>query len=154
MPLADQVPVHKRPRFRCYNEPSWKRAHQRAYQPSALLETPALADARRKALETREELDQFLSSRVTRYTSEDTSLVVFGSLARGEWTSGSDLDWTYVIDGQANSDHLIIAQQIHSLLTEQKERFRPPGQTGPLGTWHSAMTSFIRLAARATLIKT
>jgi hypothetical protein len=71
---------------------------------SGLLQT-----GREAALKTREELDQFLSNQIPGYTSEDTSLVVFGSLARGEWTSGSDLDWTYLIDGGANSDHLLIA---------------------------------------------
>src|SRR5262245_41479191 len=32
--------------------------------------------------------------------SGDISVVVFGSLARGEWTTGSDVDWTLLIDGQ------------------------------------------------------
>jgi predicted nucleotidyltransferase len=40
------------------------------------------------------------------------SLVVFGSLARGEFTLGSDLDWTILIDGRADSSHLKI---LHSL---------------------------------------
>ncbi len=34
--------------------------------------------------------------------SEDTSVVVSGSLARGEFTSGSDIDWTLLIDGSAD----------------------------------------------------
>jgi Nucleotidyltransferase domain len=62
--------------------------------------------------------------------SEDTSLVVFGSLARGEWTSGSDLDWTCLIDGQANSDHLRIAQKIGRVL---RDRYTGPGPTGTFG---------------------
>ena len=37
--------------------------------------------------------------------SSDISVVVFGSLARREWTTGSDLDWTLVIDGEANHEH-------------------------------------------------
>ncbi len=53
-----------------------------------------LRTCRDAALRTREELDKLLSGEIPGYTSEDTSLVVFGSLARGEWTSGSDLDWT------------------------------------------------------------
>src|SRR5262249_14357474 len=67
------------------------------------------------------------------YDSVDTSLVVFGSLAREEWTSGSDLDWTYLIDGQVNSDHLVIAQKIDSVLKEHKHRFPVPGPTGIFG---------------------
>jgi hypothetical protein len=36
----------------------------------------------------------------------DSSIVVHGSLARRECTQGSDLDWTLLVDGQANaSDH-------------------------------------------------
>lgn len=59
--------------------------------------------------------------------------MVFGSLARGEWTSGSDLDWTYLVDGQANSDHLRIAQEIARVLKTHEDRFRSPGQTGTFG---------------------
>jgi predicted nucleotidyltransferase len=98
-----------------------------------LLNSGPLRQAREFSLKTREELDSLLSSAVGKYTSEDTSLVVFGSLARGEWTSGSDLDWTYLIDGEASSDHLVIAQKIQRVLREQKDRFRPPGQTGTFG---------------------
>jgi predicted nucleotidyltransferase len=92
-----------------------------------------LRTCREAALKTREELDQLLSKEIPGYTSEDTSLVVFGSLARGEWTSGSDLDWTYLIDGGANSDHLLIAQKIQRLLEENKVKFRPPRLTGTFG---------------------
>jgi len=100
---------------------------------SALLKMGALAAASNAAAGARRDLDDVLSAAIPRYTSQDTSLVVFGSLARGEWTSGSDLDWTYLIDGQANSDHLIIAQEIQRVLNEHRERFRPPGQTGTFG---------------------
>lgn len=100
---------------------------------SALLKMKALAAAGEAAANTRRDLDALLSTEIRGYTSQDTSLVVFGSLARGEWTSSSDLDWTYLIDGQANSDHLIIAQEIQRILNEHKERFRPPGQTGTFG---------------------
>jgi predicted nucleotidyltransferase len=100
---------------------------------SGLLELAPLPTVREAASRVREELDEILSSRIPKYTSEDTSLVVFGSLARQEWTSASDLDWTYLIDGQANSDHLVIAQKIRKILNEHKEKFRPPGQTGTFG---------------------
>ena len=100
---------------------------------SNFLQLTPLPASRDAASKTREELDELLSAAIPKYTSEDTSLVVFGSLARGEWTSGSDLDWTYLIDGQANSDHLLIAQKIQKLLKDHKEKFRPPGQTGTFG---------------------
>lgn len=38
-------------------------------------------------------------------TSPDTSVIVHGSLAREEFTQGSDLDWTLLVDGQANPQH-------------------------------------------------
>src|ERR1700734_3571523 len=97
---------------------------------SKLLELPPLPNAREKASATRRDLDRILSEELPKYTSEDTSLVVFGSLARGEWTSASDLDWTYLIDGQANSDHLVITQQIQRILSD---KFKAPGQTGTFG---------------------
>jgi len=102
---------------------------------AGFLDSDVLRTARQAALTKREELDKLLSTKIGRYTSEDTSLVVFGSLARGEWTSGSDLDWTYLIDGEANSDHLAIVQQIQRLLQqkENKKKFRPPGPTGTFG---------------------
>lgn len=33
---------------------------------------------------------------------DEGSLVVFGSLARREFTQGSDIDWAVMIDGRAN----------------------------------------------------
>lgn len=94
-----------------------------------------LQRASREAAIKREELDILLSEEIGRYTSHDTSLVVFGSLARGEWTSGSDLDWTYLIDGEANSDHLTIVQQIQNVLQQKrnKQKFRPPSPAGAFG---------------------
>lgn len=100
---------------------------------SEFLDLAPLPAARAAATGIRGELDALLSAAIPKYSSEDTSLVVFGSLARGEWTSASDLDWTYLIDGQANSDHLVIAQRMRRVFQENKEKFRPPGQTGTFG---------------------
>jgi predicted nucleotidyltransferase len=96
------------------------------------LAIPMLTRARANAVKVRSSLEKLLSERIPRYASEDTSLIVFGSLARREWTSSSDLDWTYLIDGQANSDHLAIAQQIKKILAEE-DQFRAPGQSGTFG---------------------
>jgi predicted nucleotidyltransferase len=100
-----------------------------------LLDLEVLRAAFAKSLEMREDLDGLLSSEIGKYTTEDTSLIVFGSLARGEWTSGSDLDWTYLIDGEADSDHLAIAQDIQRVLERRKnsKKFRPPGASGTFG---------------------
>jgi predicted nucleotidyltransferase len=96
-----------------------------------LLDLGPLRTAREASLKTREDLDALLSAKIGKYSSEDTSLVVFGSLAREEWTSKSDLDWTYLIDGEANSDHLKISQQIQRLFL--KEGYEEPGPTGTFG---------------------
>jgi hypothetical protein len=76
-------------------------------------------------------LDSLLSAKIGKYASEDTSLVVFGSLAREEWTFKSDLDWTYLIDGGANSDHLRISQEIQRVFKEAE--YAEPGPTGIFG---------------------
>ena len=109
---------------------------QNAVHESALLNNSVLNGARANATDRQRELDQLLTAEVSQpytYASDAASLVVFGSLARGEWTSGSDLDWTYLVDGQANSDHLHIAQEIDRVLKKHKERFPLPGQTGIFG---------------------
>jgi predicted nucleotidyltransferase len=100
---------------------------------SGFLEMAPLPTARAAAMGIREELDALLTANIPKYTSEDTSLVVFGSLARGEWTSASDLDWTYLIDGQANSDHFEIAQRMRRVFEDNKDKFEGPGQTGTFG---------------------
>jgi hypothetical protein len=66
-----------------------------------------------------------------RYDSTDLSIVVFGSLARGEWTSGSDLDWTLLVDGEADYQH---AQTAHQLTHAFKNaHFKMPGRTNIFG---------------------
>jgi predicted nucleotidyltransferase len=98
---------------------------------SGLLDSDMLRAAREASLRKRKELDELLSTEIGRYASPDTSLVVFGSLARGEWTSGSDLDWTYLIDGGAKSAHLQITQDIQRVFENQ--RLAEPGPTGTFG---------------------
>jgi predicted nucleotidyltransferase len=64
--------------------------------------------------------------------SEDVSVVVFGSLARGEWTTGSDVDWTLLIDGGADPAHADTAVQTDELL--RAAGFKAPGPTGVFGS--------------------
>ena len=102
----------------------------RATESSPLGDFPVLQKAERDSDQKKRELDTLLRRNISEYDSEDTSLVVFGSLARREWTTGSDLDWTYLVDGQANSDHLVIAQRINSAIEAE---FKEPGPTGIFG---------------------
>jgi predicted nucleotidyltransferase len=68
--------------------------------------------------------------------SEDTRVVVSGSLARGEFTSGSDIDWTLVIDGSADPRHHDLFRGIGMKVKpfESKE----PGTEGTSVRWCSA----------------
>jgi UTP:GlnB (protein PII) uridylyltransferase len=64
----------------------------------------AIEDARKRAEQARERVSKLLDE--MKFVSGDTSVVAFGSLARDEFTDESDLNWTLLVDGQANSDHL------------------------------------------------
>lgn len=68
--------------------------------------------------------------------SDDYDFVVFGSLARGEWTVGSDVDWTLLIDSQVSADHRKVAGGIESRLRGLEFQGRPliaPGTEGVFG---------------------
>ena len=65
-----------------------------------------------------------------------TSLVVFGSLARGEFTDGSDIDWTLLVDGITIPQHLTVARQIADELAKLESK--PPGRTGTFGNMASS----------------
>lgn len=54
-------------------------------------------EAKRKTTDLRERL-----SALSEFSSEDASVVVFGSVGRGEVTDASDVDWTLLVDGPAD----------------------------------------------------
>jgi len=112
-----------------------------------------LQNADREADHATEDLIQLLGREVGKglnFPPEDANLVVFGSLARKEWIDWvSDLDWTYLIDGPAQSPHFNTSQDIKAALRTQfrflaapneecqkrKEyRFCEPGPTGTFGS--------------------
>jgi predicted nucleotidyltransferase len=61
-------------------------------------------------------VQKLLYDRLREFTSVDVDIVVFGSLARRDWTSGSDVDWTILIDGQANAEHRICGREVERVL--------------------------------------
>ena len=63
--------------------------------------------------------------------SEDTSIVVSGSLARDEFTPGSDLDWTLLIDGSADPQHHALFRRIDGLVKPFASK--EPGREGTFG---------------------
>jgi predicted nucleotidyltransferase len=90
---------------------------------------PNLTAARHRAVEKRIELERVLSD----LGSGDTSIVVFGSLARNEYTPGSDLDWTLLVDGIANPSHFDTAQKIARQLDEAG--LKGPGREQTFGSF-------------------
>jgi len=66
----------------------------------------------------------------------DTSVVAFGSLAREEWTSGSDVDWTLLIDGPSDMRHFYDGKAVEGLL--QENGYGKPGPTGTFGAMSSS----------------
>lgn len=61
----------------------------------------------------------------------ETSMVVYGSLARHEFTDKSDIDWTLLVDGIANPEHQDRADRIRTRLSGMGLRQPAPG--GPFG---------------------
>jgi predicted nucleotidyltransferase len=73
-----------------------------------------------------------LASAVSELAPADSTVAVFGSLARHELTTGSDIDWTLLIDGQANPQHFDAALAIERSL-EDDLGIKPPGREGTFG---------------------
>jgi predicted nucleotidyltransferase len=77
------------------------------------------------------EVRQKLETGLSEFSSEDTTVVVFGSLARGEYTAGSDIDWVLLVDGIANPEHLTSSLEIREWLL--KNKYKQPGREGTFG---------------------
>lgn len=74
---------------------------------------------------------------LSEFTSSDSSIVVVGSLARQEFTAGSDIDWTLLLDGISHPEHLKVAFAIRKTLSEMKineVKVKQPGREGVFGT--------------------
>jgi predicted nucleotidyltransferase len=96
-------------------------------------EWPTMAKSERDAnFERARRAAEFSDSRLI---PADTGLIVFGSMARGEWTQGSDFDWTLLIDGQVDGQHADIARKIAERVRppDKKDRDQTPGPTGVFG---------------------
>jgi predicted nucleotidyltransferase len=87
----------------------------------------ALRQARATADERRAHLEQLFAH----LNSSDSGLVVFGSVARGEVTSSSDLDWILLIDGQTFPEQTDLEREIERKLAENK--IVQPGASGVFG---------------------
>src|SRR6185503_1370400 len=67
-----------------------------------------LRDAGLRSEAKRNEIQRAISG----LDSEDTSIVISGSLARDEFTDGSDIDWTLLVDGSADPLHHSLARRV------------------------------------------
>lgn len=89
----------------------------------------ALKAAAKAAVEKRKTLvDELMNAKLV---PPDSTFVMFGSLARNEVTSGSDLDWTLLIDGQCDTRHLDVTKAIKTLVEKD---YKAPGPTALFGT--------------------
>lgn len=87
-----------------------------------------LRAARERAVEKRRVLQADLSE----FENADSSIIVYGSLGRDEFTLGSDLDWTLLVDGIADPAHLEVALAIKDKLEELGHK--APGREGVFGS--------------------
>jgi len=94
---------------------------------------PAIFSARER---TREHVERLRQRIAGIGPPSDTSVVAFGSLAREEWTAGSDVDWTLLVDGPSDMRHFYIAKDVEDVL--QAEGYLHPGPTGTFGAMSSS----------------
>jgi predicted nucleotidyltransferase len=70
------------------------------------------------------------------YPTADASIVVVGSLARQEFTTGSDIDWTLILDGVSRPQDEQLARDIRNVLEGLGKK--QPGREGVFGTLASS----------------
>src|ERR1019366_8116577 len=88
---------------------------------------PAIRKAHADTTGRRRDLNKLFSDR----NSPDTSVVVFGSIARNEVTSSSDLDWILLVDGSAVPEHKSQERDVERALAEGN--YIEPGKSGVFG---------------------
>lgn len=98
-----------------------------ALQKRLGVDWPAINQARSESARVMTRISELLKGQ----DSEATSVVCYGSLARGEWTVGSDMDWTLLVDGGVDPQHVEAVHRITDLLSDAD--FAKPGKTGTFG---------------------
>jgi predicted nucleotidyltransferase len=87
---------------------------------------PNIDEAWRQTMALRQQLKA-----LEHFSSEDASVVVFGSVGRGEVTETSDVDWTLLIDGPSDPNHAHLVAQIRDRLKDLN--LEEPGRTETFG---------------------
>lgn len=85
----------------------------------------------RKCRERTIRLWQRLDSELQDTCSSDVSVVLFGSIARGEATAASDADWSLLVDGQAAPEHPELSLDVGARI--QGVVGKGPGREGVFG---------------------
>jgi predicted nucleotidyltransferase len=88
--------------------------------------------ARQTSIREREEVTAALEA----FPSADLSIVVVGSLAREEFTPGSDIDWSLLLDGVSRPQDEKLAQGIRQILDDMNKK-----QPGPEGVFGKLVSS-------------
>lgn len=88
---------------------------------------PNLTEARALSQQVRAQLTTELAG----IDSADTSIVISGSLARDEFTRGSDIDWTLLIDGIADPSHQELLDRIRPII--RRHAAKDPGKERTFG---------------------
>jgi predicted nucleotidyltransferase len=130
-------PAHISP-FRRVKYRKLSTAHETWHRPTvqpfegapdkAWFEWPAIVKAIADTESKLRELEYLLLPSDGRPLAENVSLVLCGSLARGESTSQSDLDWILLINGEVDGQHFRIFQSIREKLRAEDKIL--PGKTG------------------------
>jgi predicted nucleotidyltransferase len=102
-----------------------------SFQSANSCSFPRIAGAITQTQDRQEVVEKTLSN-AKLIDSTETSVVVFGSLARNEVTPGSDIDWTLLVDGPADPLHRDAAHQIAKRLKDAG--FKGPGPAGIFGS--------------------
>ena len=93
---------------------------------------PTISRARETTAKRRDELARLIAGE----ESEDANVVVYGSMARGEMTHESDLDWTLLLDKPVDPLDLSTSQRLAKKILEAG--FLAPGKTNIFGTMTSS----------------
>jgi predicted nucleotidyltransferase len=107
-------------------------SHIEGLQRELKSEWPAISKARETTAKRRNDLVKLLVGE----DSADANIVVYGSMARTEMTSESDLDWTLLLDKPVDPADLSTTQRIASKIYEAN--FAKPGKTNIFGSMTSS----------------
>lgn len=107
------------------------------------VEWPSIRKAHADTLAMRKRLADLFSKR----RASDTSVVVFGSVARFEVTSKSDTDWILLVDGSATPEHKKQETDVKLSSCYQKSLSNQVRAASLVRSW-AATTSFTGSAER------